>query len=148
MSLTQVPVQAVLVCYPASRPARNLAAATVAVTGALQAGKAAALFTSTATQGGGQETTLLTAVTQLAHHGIIYVPSGYGTGPSMFGMDTVRVSRVAAAKRHPSFVLLLSFILPATVSKALMWEMQAHQPASRSSRPQQQHHKTTTMLLW
>eukprot|EP00878_Enallax_costatus_P027726 GHUV01029874.1.p1 GENE.GHUV01029874.1~~GHUV01029874.1.p1 ORF type:complete len:210 (+),score=57.23 GHUV01029874.1:164-793(+) len=54
------------------------------------AGKAAGLFCSTATQGGGQETTLLTTVTQLAHHGIIFVPSGYGTGPIMFGMDAPR----------------------------------------------------------
>lgn len=58
----------------------------------LQAGKAAALFTSTASQGGGQEVTLLTAVTQLAHHGMIYVPPGYGAGPIMFGLDVPRVS--------------------------------------------------------
>jgi hypothetical protein len=43
---------------------------------ALQAGKAASMFTSTASQGSGQETTLMTAVTQLAHHGMIYVPTG------------------------------------------------------------------------
>jgi NAD(P)H dehydrogenase (quinone) len=42
----------------------------------VQAGKAAAMFTSTASQGSGQETTIMTAVTQLAHHGMIYVPSG------------------------------------------------------------------------
>lgn len=59
-----------------------------------QAGKAAGLFTSTATQGGGQETTLFTAVTQLAHHGMVFVPSGYGTGQIMFGMDEPRVSRL------------------------------------------------------
>ena len=40
-------------------------------------GKPASLFTSTASQGGGQETTLMTAVTQLAHHGMIFVPAGY-----------------------------------------------------------------------
>eukprot|EP00775_Hariotina_reticulata_P002619 gene2619-2920_t len=55
-------------------------------TGAL-AGKAAAMFTSTASQGSGQETTIMTAVTQLAHHGMIYVPTGYGSGAAMFGLD-------------------------------------------------------------
>ncbi len=40
-------------------------------------GKPAGLFTSTACQGGGQETTLMTSVTQLAHHGMVYVPIGY-----------------------------------------------------------------------
>lgn len=37
------------------------------------------MFTSTASQGSGQETTIMTAVTQLAHHGMIYVSSGYVT---------------------------------------------------------------------
>lgn len=31
-------------------------------------------------QGGGQETTLLTAVTQLVHHGMVFVPTGYTYG--------------------------------------------------------------------
>lgn len=43
-------------------------------TGAL-AGKMASVFVTTGTQGGGQETTALTAVTQLAHHGMIFVPT-------------------------------------------------------------------------
>lgn len=54
------------------------------------AGKAASMFTSTASQGSGQETTIMTAVTQLAHHGIIFVPSGYGAGAAMFGNEAVR----------------------------------------------------------
>jgi len=41
------------------------------------AGKPAGVFISTGSQGGGQETTALTAVTQLAHHGMIFVPTGY-----------------------------------------------------------------------
>ncbi len=53
-------------------------------------GKPASMFTSTATQGGGQETTIMTAVTQLAHHGMIYVPPGFGAGSIMFGMDQAR----------------------------------------------------------
>jgi len=40
-------------------------------------GKPAAFFYSTNTLGGGQETTALTAVTQLTHHGMIFVPLGY-----------------------------------------------------------------------
>ncbi|CAN8101252.1 unnamed protein product [Discula destructiva] len=40
-------------------------------------GKFAGLFISTATQGGGQESTALAAMSTLAHHGIIYVPLGY-----------------------------------------------------------------------
>ncbi len=50
-------------------------------------GKPATMFTSTATQGGGQETTIMTAITQLAHHGMIYVPAGYAAGGAMFGME-------------------------------------------------------------
>lgn len=41
-------------------------------------GKCAGVFVSTGVQGGGQETTALTFITQLAHHGIIFVPIGYG----------------------------------------------------------------------
>ena len=35
---------------------------------------------------GGQETTAMTAVTQLAHHGMVFVPLGY-TNPDMMNMD-------------------------------------------------------------
>jgi hypothetical protein len=34
-------------------------------------GKPASFFTSTASQNGGQETTIMTAVTQLTHHGMV-----------------------------------------------------------------------------
>lgn len=40
-------------------------------------GKMAGLFISTASPGGGQESTALAAMSTLAHHGIIYVPFGY-----------------------------------------------------------------------
>lgn len=40
-------------------------------------GKFAGLFLSTASLGGGQESTALAAMSTLAHHGIIYVPFGY-----------------------------------------------------------------------
>ena len=40
-------------------------------------GKYAGLFVSTASQGGGQESTCIATMSTLAHHGIIYVPLGY-----------------------------------------------------------------------
>ncbi|KAI9828758.1 MAG: Minor allergen Alt a 7 [Thelocarpon impressellum] len=43
------------------------------------AGKYAGLFVSTATPGGGQESTAIAAMSTLTHHGIIYVPLGYST---------------------------------------------------------------------
>ncbi|KAI9885209.1 MAG: Minor allergen Alt a 7, partial [Watsoniomyces obsoletus] len=42
-------------------------------------GKYAGLFVSTASSGGGQETTAINAMSTLVHHGIIYVPLGYKT---------------------------------------------------------------------
>jgi NAD(P)H dehydrogenase (quinone) len=51
-------------------------------------GKPATIFTSTATQGSGMETTVMTAVTQLAHHGMIFVPPGYSFGAKMFQLET------------------------------------------------------------
>lgn len=54
------------------------------------AGKPFGLFTSTASQGGGQELTTFTALTNFIAHGMIFVPTGYGLGPQMFGLDEVR----------------------------------------------------------
>ncbi|KAI3448055.1 hypothetical protein Pfo_004720 [Paulownia fortunei] len=54
------------------------------------AGVPAGFFVSTGTQGGGQETTAWTAITQLAHHGMLYVPIGYTFGAGMFGTDSIR----------------------------------------------------------
>jgi NAD(P)H dehydrogenase (quinone) len=51
-------------------------------------GKPAGTFFSTSSQGGGQESTALTWVTQLAHHGMIYVPMGF-TNKAMFSLDEV-----------------------------------------------------------
>jgi len=42
-------------------------------------GKYAGVFISTATMGGGQESTAIAAMSTFAHHGIIYVPLGYKT---------------------------------------------------------------------
>ena len=49
-------------------------------------GKPAGVFFSTGTQNGGQETTALTFVTQLAHHGMVFVPLGYST-PKLFDLS-------------------------------------------------------------
>lgn len=54
------------------------------------AGKPAGFFVSTGTQGGGQETTAWTAITQLTHHGMLFVPIGYNFGSGMFKMDSPR----------------------------------------------------------
>lgn len=40
--------------------------------------KFAGIFVTTGTPGGGQEVTVVNALSTLAHHGIIYVPLGYG----------------------------------------------------------------------
>ncbi|KAH6988255.1 minor allergen Alt a 7 [Ilyonectria sp. MPI-CAGE-AT-0026] len=42
-------------------------------------GKYAGIFVSTGTSGGGQESTVIAALSTLVHHGIIYVPLGYKT---------------------------------------------------------------------
>lgn len=52
-------------------------------------GKPATAFFCTGTQGGGQETTALTVVTQFVHLGLIYVPTGYTFGGKMFDNSTV-----------------------------------------------------------
>ncbi|KAL5579201.1 hypothetical protein UlMin_011643 [Ulmus minor] len=54
------------------------------------AGKPAGIFYSTGSQGGGQETTPLTAITQLVHHGMVFVPIGYTFGAGMFEMGNIK----------------------------------------------------------
>lgn len=51
-------------------------------------GKPVGIFFSTATQGGGQETTALTSFTNFVHHGMIIVPIGY-SDPSLFNNNEV-----------------------------------------------------------
>jgi len=51
-------------------------------------GKLASFFTGTASLGGGQETTALTTLTQFVHHGMIFVPLGYGN-PALFNLTEV-----------------------------------------------------------
>lgn len=76
-------------------------------------GKLAASFVSTGTPQGGQESTHLTHVTNLVHHGMIYVPLGYADA-SLLSMDELHggspwgASTYAAAdgSRQPSEVEL------------------------------------------
>ncbi len=53
-------------------------------------GKPAGFFFSTASQGGGQETTALTSIPFLAHHGMVFVPPGYSLGKELFSNEEVR----------------------------------------------------------
>ncbi|KAE8664494.1 putative NAD(P)H dehydrogenase (quinone) FQR1-like 1 [Hibiscus syriacus] len=48
------------------------------------------LWRTQALAGSGQETTALTAITQLAHHGMLFVPIGYTFGAGMFEMEQVK----------------------------------------------------------
>ncbi|KAJ5125926.1 hypothetical protein N7448_005239 [Penicillium atrosanguineum] len=53
-------------------------------------GKYAGVFVSTGTQGGGQESTAISSMSTLAHHGFIYVPLGYKTVfPLLGNLDEV-----------------------------------------------------------
>ncbi|KAJ6670720.1 FLAVOPROTEIN WRBA FLAVOPROTEIN-LIKE DOMAIN PROTEIN-RELATED [Salix viminalis] len=54
------------------------------------AGKPAGFFWSTGFFGGGQELAAFTAITQLAHHGMLFVPLGYTFGNGMFEMGEVK----------------------------------------------------------
>jgi len=53
-------------------------------------GKPAGCFTSTASMGGGQEVTIANSLSNLVHHGMIYVPVGYAAGEFMFDLSEVR----------------------------------------------------------
>ncbi|KAI5440170.1 hypothetical protein KIW84_025491 [Lathyrus oleraceus] len=59
------------------------------------AGKPAGIFYSTSSQGGGHETTALTAITQLVHHGMVFVPIGYTSGAGMLRWKKYLVLRNA-----------------------------------------------------
>jgi len=54
-------------------------------------GKYAGIFVSSGTQGGGQESTAIAALSTLTHHGIIYVPLGYKTAfPVLANLNEIR----------------------------------------------------------
>ena len=59
------------------------------VKGAL-VGTGVSIFTSTGTQGGGSETTVLTSLPNFVHHGMVYVPTGYSFGERLYDNSVVR----------------------------------------------------------
>ncbi|MES2032912.1 MAG: NAD(P)H:quinone oxidoreductase [Pseudomonadota bacterium] len=64
-------------------------------------GKAGGAFTSTANAHGGNETTILSLYSAMAHLGLIIVPTGYGD-PSLFGAGTpYGASSVSTAANNP-----------------------------------------------
>jgi NAD(P)H dehydrogenase (quinone) len=64
-------------------------------------GKAGGAFTSTGNAHGGQETTILSLYSAMAHLGLIIVPTGYGD-PSLFGAGTpYGASATAGPTRAP-----------------------------------------------
>ena len=65
-------------------------------------GKPAGIFFSTGTLGGGQETTALTWITQLTHHGMIYVPIGYG---KIFGKYLTNLKEIHGGSPYGSGTL-------------------------------------------
>ena len=87
------------------------------MSGALH-GKYCGLFVSTASIGGGQETTAANSMSTLVHHGIIYVPFGYARafaemsdlsevrGGSAWGAGTIAGGN---GERQPRFVCLEFF---------------------------------------
>lgn len=63
-------------------------------------GKPAAAFCSVATQGGGIETTIMTALTQFTHHGMIFVPPGAALLPPGLGGSRHLTLRMPALVRR------------------------------------------------
>jgi NAD(P)H dehydrogenase (quinone) len=64
-------------------------------------GKPYTMFTSSATQNGGQETTHLTAICNFVHHGMIYIPMGY-TDKKLFGLEEIHGGSPYGASTHAS----------------------------------------------
>ncbi|ETO14497.1 hypothetical protein RFI_22857 [Reticulomyxa filosa] len=65
-------------------------------------GKPAGIFFSTSTLGGGQETTALTTLTALTHHGLLFVPLGYTT-PDLMNLSEVHGGRFVTLLKTFSF---------------------------------------------
>ncbi|KAL2511175.1 putative NAD(P)H dehydrogenase (quinone) FQR1-like 3 [Abeliophyllum distichum] len=101
------------------------------------AGKPAGIFWSTGFHGGGQELTALTAITQLAHHGMVFVPLGYKFGNDMFEMNEVKGGScygsgtyAADGSRHPTHLEL---------QQAFHQEVLNHKSITRKRRKQSLH---------
>ncbi|RYR08857.1 hypothetical protein Ahy_B05g076695 [Arachis hypogaea] len=66
------------------------------------AGRPTGIFYSTGSQSGRQETTALTAITQLVYHGMLFVPIGYTFGGGMFEMNEVNGGNPYGARTYAS----------------------------------------------
>ncbi|GAU26442.1 hypothetical protein TSUD_294080 [Trifolium subterraneum] len=64
------------------------------------AGKPVGIFYSTGSQGGGQETTPLTSIIQLGHHGLIFLPIDYTFGDGMFETENVKGGSLYGAETY------------------------------------------------
>ncbi|KAI0057017.1 NADH-quinone oxidoreductase [Artomyces pyxidatus] len=64
-------------------------------------GKTAGMFFSTGVLGGGQETTAISSISTLVHHGLTYVPLGYGTAFAQL-TDVTEVHGGACVSWSPS----------------------------------------------
>lgn len=77
------------------------------------AGKFAGVFVSTGTPGGGQESTVISSMSTLVHHGMIFVPLGYkDTFPHLSNVNEVRggmLNPFASVVAGYSFLRLLRF---------------------------------------
>lgn len=73
-------------------------------------GKYAGLFVSTATMGGGQESTAIATMSTLAHHGMIYVPLGYKTTFALLA----DMSEVRGGSAWGAGTFAVSFTIPFT----------------------------------
>lgn len=104
-------------------------------------GKYAGLFVSTGTQGGGQESTALAAMSTLAHHGIIYVPLGYKTVFPLLG-DNSEV-RGGSAWGAGTFSVSSSVGSPLAY-KAKTWKTNPSQNGDGSRQPSQKELEVAT----
>ena len=108
------------------------------------AGKYAGLFVSTASLGGGQESTCLASMSTLAHHGILYVPFGYSHafgemvdlsevhGGSPWGAGTFAVSLRAVSRPIKGIEWLIAFVKRAQPVHASPPRKSSHSPPSKA----------------
>lgn len=103
-------------------------------------GKYAATFVSTSGPGGGQETTALTTLTTFTHHGINYVPLGYGysnaAGEACFALMS-NVDEVHGGTLKSLFLSVVCLIQILTSSRIALGRWNVHRfhrrsPAHRS----------------
>lgn len=83
-------------------------------------GKYAGVFVSTGTPGGGQESTVIAAMSTLTHHGIIYVPLGYKT---VFG-TLADLTEVRGGSPWGAGTFSVSLDIPNTCLRFCMGKMQ------------------------